>query len=43
MKNIKKYSVIIVALLFITISCRDVLDQKAVDAFNEESILKTLI
>lgn len=42
MKNIKKYSVIIVALLFISISCRDVLDQKAVDAFNEESIFEDI-
>ena len=42
MKNINKYSIIIVALLFITISCHDVLDQKAVDAFNEESIFEDI-
>lgn len=41
MKNMKKilgYSMMWLALLFLANSCEDVLDQKAVDAFNEESV-----
>lgn len=44
MKNMKKilgYSMVMLALLFAA-SCDDVLDQKAVDAFNEESVFEDL-
>jgi hypothetical protein len=45
MKNMKKilgYSIVMLALVFATTSCDDVLDQKAVDAFNEESVFEDL-
>lgn len=44
MKNMKKtiiYSIMAMMLLFAT-SCEDVLDQKAVDAFNEESVFEDI-
>lgn len=44
MKNMKKtiiYSIMATMLLFAT-SCEDVLDQKAVDAFNEESVFEDI-
>jgi hypothetical protein len=44
MKNMKKtiiYSIMATMLLFAT-SCNDVLDQKAVDAFNEESVFEDI-
>lgn len=41
MKKIKFYSMIALVLLIVT-SCDDVLDQKAVDAFNEQSVFEDL-
>ena len=42
MKKILGYSTLVLALIFATTSCDDVLDQKAVDAFNEESVFTDL-
>jgi starch-binding outer membrane protein, SusD/RagB family len=45
MKNMKKiigYSLMMLALILATTSCEDVLDQKAVDAFNEESVFEDI-
>ncbi|MCY1719482.1 RagB/SusD family nutrient uptake outer membrane protein [Prolixibacteraceae bacterium Z1-6] len=42
MKKILGYSIMMLALVFATTSCDDVLDQKAVDAFNEESVFEDL-
>lgn len=42
MKKIVGYSLMLLAFLFATTSCDDVLDQKAVDAFNEESVFEDL-
>ena len=42
MKKILGYSTLMLALIFATTSCDDVLDQKAVDAFNEESVFTDL-
>jgi starch-binding outer membrane protein, SusD/RagB family len=45
MKNMKKisgYSLVLLALLLAATSCEDVLDQKAVDAFNEESVFEDI-
>ncbi len=42
MKKILGYSMMMLALIFATTSCDDVLEQKAVDAFNEESVFEDL-
>ena len=44
MKNIKNIlgSILVLTLLIATTSCDDILDQKAVDAFNEESVFEDL-
>jgi len=42
MKKILGYSIVMLALVFATTSCDDVLEQKAVDAFNEESVFEDL-
>ncbi len=42
MKKILGYSVMFLMLLFASSSCDDVLDQKAVDAFNEESVFEDI-
>lgn len=42
MKKILGYSMMFLALLFATSSCDDVLDQKAVDAFNEQSVFEDI-
>jgi len=42
MKKILGYSIMMLALLLATASCDDILDQKAVDAFNEESVFEDL-
>lgn len=45
MKNMKKilgYSIMMLVLLFASTSCDDILDQKAVDAFNEESVFQDI-
>ncbi|WP_158862510.1 RagB/SusD family nutrient uptake outer membrane protein [Maribellus comscasis] len=42
MKKILGYSMMMLALIFATTSCDDVLDQKAVDAFNEESVFEDI-
>ncbi len=42
MKKIIGYSMMMLALIFATTSCDDVLDQKAVDAFNEESVFEDI-
>ncbi|WP_297095966.1 RagB/SusD family nutrient uptake outer membrane protein [uncultured Draconibacterium sp.] len=41
MKNILG-SILVLTLIFATTSCDDILDQKAVDAFNEESVFEDL-
>ncbi|MGM0619495.1 MAG: RagB/SusD family nutrient uptake outer membrane protein [Bacteroidota bacterium] len=40
MKKTLGYSIIMLVLLFASNSCEDVLDQKAVDSFNEESVFE---
>ncbi len=42
MKKILGYSILMLTLIFATTSCDDILDQKAVDAFNEESVFEDL-
>ena len=42
MKKITGYSLMMLALILATTSCEDVLDQKAVDAFNEESVFEDI-
>ncbi len=42
MKKILGYSIMMLALMLATTSCDDILDQKAVDAFNEESVFEDL-
>lgn len=42
MKKILGYSLMMLALILATTSCEDVLDQKAVDAFNEESVFEDI-
>lgn len=42
MKKIIGYSLMMLALLLETPSCEDVLDQKAVDSFNEESVFEDI-
>ena len=42
MKKILGYSMMVLGLLFATTSCDNVLDKKAVDAFNEESVFTDL-
>tara|TARA_R110002050_G_scaffold298845_2_gene462885 strand:+ start:3365 stop:5236 length:1872 start_codon:yes stop_codon:yes gene_type:complete len=42
MKKILGYSMMMLVLLLATASCDDVLDQKAVDAFNEESVFQDI-
>ena len=44
MKNIKNIlgSILVLTLIIATTSCDDILDQKAVDAFNEESVFEDL-
>lgn len=42
MKKILGYSMIVLGLVFATTSCDNVLDKKAVDAFNEESVFEDL-
>ncbi len=45
MKNMKKilgYITLVMLLTFFTTSCNDILDQKAVDSFNEESVFQDI-
>jgi hypothetical protein len=42
MKKISKYIIALGLLVFVSISCTDVLEQKAVDSFNEESVFQDL-
>lgn len=45
MKNMKKiigYSMVVLTLLFTATSCEDVLEQSAVDAFNEETVFQDI-
>ena len=42
MKKIIGYSLMMLALIFATTSCDNILDQKAVDAFNEQSVFEDL-
>ncbi|MCK3683417.1 RagB/SusD family nutrient uptake outer membrane protein [Maribellus sp. YY47] len=42
MKKILGYSILLFSLIWVTTSCDDILDQKAVDAFNEESVFSDL-
>lgn len=42
MKNILGYSLMLLMLIFASTSCDDILDQKAVDAFNEESVFQDI-
>ena len=40
MKKILGYSLIILMLIFVSTSCDDVLEQKSVDSFTEESVFQ---
>jgi len=42
MKKILGYSILLLTLIWATTSCDNILDQKAVDAFNEESVFTDL-
>ncbi|WP_340114034.1 RagB/SusD family nutrient uptake outer membrane protein [Maribellus mangrovi] len=42
MKKILGYSIMMLAFMLATTSCDDILEQKAVDAFNEESVFEDL-
>jgi hypothetical protein len=42
MKNKSEYIIAIVLLLFVSISCTDVLEKKAVDSFNQESVFSDM-
>ncbi|MFV0265937.1 MAG: RagB/SusD family nutrient uptake outer membrane protein, partial [Draconibacterium sp.] len=42
MKKILGYSILLLSLIWVTTSCDDILDQKAVDAFNEESVFNDI-
>ncbi|MCG6189215.1 RagB/SusD family nutrient uptake outer membrane protein [Maribellus maritimus] len=42
MKKILGYSILMLTLILATTSCDDILDQKAVDAFNEESVFQDI-
>ncbi len=42
MKKILGYSIMVLSLILATTSCDDILDQKAVDSFNEESVFQDL-
>ena len=42
MKKILRYSLIIMMLIFVSTSCEDVLDQKSVDSFTEESVFQDI-